>query len=317
MFRSASLSSRSSWGRSRAATCWVVFALSACGASHHAGTKHDQNTQPSGDADSGSNPSGHDGGQVEHDGGAAGETCAGFADKKCPDGQYCAFSPASMCGESDGTGTCRDIPQACDQLFKPVCGCDQTSYDNECLAAMHAVGVLHEGACEQPGNGCGGKNGTPCQNGEFCAYDQCAVFDDLGHCEKIPEGCGDIYQPVCGCDGMTYANSCEAAVAQETIAHEGACSGNGQDGGPQLPDAGNGSGKSCGGFAGLTCSQGEYCKYHPGGYCGGDDSSGVCTKIPRACPDDLAPVCGCDGKTYGNECDAAAHGVGVSHVGQC
>ncbi len=35
--------------------------------------------------------------------------------------------------------------------------------------------------------------------------------------------CPAIFQPVCGADGMTYANSCEANCAGVTIAHQGAC----------------------------------------------------------------------------------------------
>lgn len=38
------------------------------------------------------------------------------------------------------------------------------------------------------------------------------------------EFCPRVYQPVCGANGVTYGNSCEAAQARVEIRHEGACS---------------------------------------------------------------------------------------------
>jgi hypothetical protein len=39
----------------------------------------------------------------------------------------------------------------------------------------------------------------------------------------IPEVCADIFNPVCGCDGQTYPNACEAAASQVGILDLGAC----------------------------------------------------------------------------------------------
>ena len=75
------------------------------------------------------------------------------------------------------------------------------------------------------------------------------------------------------------------------------------------------SGEQCGGLAGMPCDEGEFCKLPPGHCC--CDFFGVCTTIPDGCPGVWDPVCGCDGTTYGNECEADAAGVSVDHPGEC
>ena len=78
----------------------------------------------------------------------------------------------------------------------------------------------------QSGAMCGGLAGLSCGAGEYCAYPpaaQCGAADQTGICKPRPEVCIEVYDPVCGCDGQTYANSCKAAAAAISVAHGGAC----------------------------------------------------------------------------------------------
>lgn len=82
------------------------------------------------------------------------------------------------------------------------------------------------------------------------------------------------------------------------------------------PDSESGA-KVCGGFAGDTCEASEYCAYRAGQYCGAADASATCQARPEMCTEQYEPVCGCDNRTYGNACSAAAAGQGVLSEGEC
>jgi len=155
--------------------------------------------------------------------------------------------------------------------------------DAEDLAVFSKNFGKADGACTDNDN---------CLPVYYCAKEP-GDCEGLGECMPRPTICPDVWDPVCGCDGNTYGNDCEAAAAGVNVDSEGECRT-----------------KHC--WDNGMCETDEYCLFEP---CAVE--TGICVPRPEVCLYIYDPVCGCDGRTYSNACDAAANGVSIDYKGEC
>ncbi|MDE0882833.1 MAG: Kazal-type serine protease inhibitor family protein [Myxococcota bacterium] len=150
-----------------------------------------------------------------------------------------------------------------------------------------------------------------CGAGAFCNFPEANNCDRTrqgGQCDWIPGACPRDIAPVCGCDGNTYSNPCEAFRQSVSVDYQGECDA------PPAP-----GGEACGPpRQSVMCAEGHYCD-RPVGACpiGLVSTGGSCTLRPEQCLRDFNSVCGCDNVDYPSACLANRAGTSVRSMGSC
>ncbi|HIN85703.1 MAG TPA: hypothetical protein EYN06_04410 [Myxococcales bacterium] len=237
------------------------------------------------------------------------------SEKECVKGEYCQ-KPDNGCAL---TGQCSLLPTKCSETVAWVCGCDGSSYTNSCIAAIAGINVAAVGACNCPainctsatapvdttGDGCpdscsssGCKSNLECGVGKFCYFSP-SLCSGPGICIATDDDLCLKSGPfeICGCDGKTYDDYCAASAVGVNIQAKGPC---------EL-ECKIATVKS-------DCGIETFCEL-PIGVCSGEQ--GACVLDADLCVEGDNPVCGCDMKSYANDCERQKNKVQKLKDGKC
>lgn len=255
-----------------------------------------------------------------------------------PETEECLVLPGGIVCTHCGDGVCG--------MGEAICNCPQDCTPNECeleggtcsetcsvsQAAVELTGcdqgllccLTHE-SCTQAGGTCLTECGDNfeaidvpgCEEGDVCCVEAqpCLVAGETG---AVVPGAAEC------CPGLTHTSVSQANP------ESGECEP--LIGGFICIDCGNGTCESfenkcmcpedcpeetqdCYGTL-VPCAQGQYCRI-PDGQCHLTGVWGTCTDVPEVCLSVQSPVCGCDGKTYENDCELQIAMMSLDYQGAC
>ena len=227
----------------------------------------------------------------------------GTSANKCPSSlnYVCGANGASYTNEcyalTSGTtvackGKCPCQANTCLALWAPVCGSNGVTYGNACKAQQASATVACNRAC--PCKICPASPVALCNQGEkrTNSYDSngCPVY----RCEKTP--CGPIAPVSCGpSERIISEKGTDGCTRYRCVAFEGTCK------------------DRCGSFPWYAgkCRCDRSCLVR------GDCCLDYNTHCTLKCPSTIETVCGSNGITYNNQCEAERAGTRIICKGQC
>lgn len=226
-----------------------------------------------------------------------------------------------------------NTPCNCSVELKPVCGSDNMTYANSCLAICNKITTFkHIGECQACS--CPLTYEPVCAENSETYPNECAAtcnkvkVVNKGPCQRSNECiCAMDFAPVCGINGKSFSNRCNALCSKVEVAYEGVCKANNGCGckfefEPVCGKNGTTYPNKCeAGCEKVEVAYAGICNFNDNTLVNKDQARTIFDSIVRTnncnCGDKVELVCGVDGRRYNNPCLATCNGTTVANNNAC